>query len=367
MTSQVSFWKQAIVATLLVAAAAGAWQNRDRISAYLGLETEQVASKSGVSDGVPVIVAQVTTARDDIILEAVGTGRAHRSVMLRPETEGKIVSMPMVPGKSYAQDDILLKLDDTEQRLAVKLAETQLAEAERIRDRVSQLQGSGAAADARLDEVRTAAQIAALELDSAQAALEDRVLRAPFDGVAGLADAEIGAWIDSDTNVASFDDRGVILVEFDLPEALIAKVSSGMSVTARTPSAPGQVFEGNVTAVDSRISASTRTVHVRVALPNPEDELRPGASFLVRLELPGELYPVVPELSVLFSRGALSVWRVSDGAAERVEVSMVRRQDGTVLVEGPLTEGDLVVIEGIQRLAPGKPVLILGDANGGAA
>jgi Membrane-fusion protein len=111
-----------------------------------------------------------------------------------------------------------------------------------------------------------------------------------------------------------------------------------------------------VVALDSRLDVNSRTARVRVALPNPDDALRPGASFAVRLELPGDVHPVVPELAVQFSRGDVYVWRVVDGAAEKVEARLVGRRDGDVLLDGPLQPGDRVVVEGAQRLSPGRAV-----------
>ena len=155
-----------------------------------------------------------------------------------------------------------------------------------------------------------------------------------------------------------------MLVEFDLPEALLARVREDMPVTATTPSSPQNSYSGRVVALDSRIVASSRTAKARVAIENERDALRPGASFTINLELPGETYPLVPELAVQFSKGALHVWRVRDGKAERVEVAMVRRQSGSVLVDGPLQKGDLVVVEGTQRLNNGEAVTVLGAEDG---
>lgn len=359
MAGQVAWWKQGIVAVLLLGAGAGAWQQQGAIFTALGFESQADERRRDRSDGVPVIVARVAMAQDNLTLEAVGTGRAQRSVTLRPEASGKIVEMPLTGGRAYAAGDVLVRLEDAEQRLAVDLAEARLREAVRVRDRVAQLQTSGNAAAARFDEVRTAADIAALEVDRARELLAKRTLRAPFNGVAGIPFVDAGAWVDLATEIASFDDRRVILVEFDLPEALIARVAPGTGVSATSPAVPGASFEGEVVAMDTRVAAASRTVPVRVALPNAEDLLRPGASFTVRMDLTGERFPIVPELAVQFSRGSLVVWRVAEGEAEQVEVRMVRRRDGAILVDGPLREGDAVVIEGAQRLAPGKPVRVL--------
>lgn len=367
MPGQVTVWKQIAVSVLLIGAAAFAWHEREAAARMLGLAAAQSGPATVERDeGVPVIVAPVQMAEDDLILEAVGTGRAQRSITLRTETEGKIVSMPMEAAQRYAADDILLRLDDTAERLAVELAQTRLEEAERVRSRFSQLQNSGTTAQARLDEVRTAAEIARIELEAARESLENRVLRAPFDGVVGLSEIEVGDWVDSDVEIATYDDRSVLLVGFDLPEALIGRVRLGLTVTAETPAVPGGQFKGTVTAIDSRIAAASRTARARVAIPNPEDTLRPGASFAVRLELPGDRFPIVPELALQFAKGALYVWRIDGDLAERVQVRLIRRREGNVLVEAPLREADLVVVEGTQRLAPGEPVTIVKTSSGGS-
>ena len=366
MAAQVAFWKQLAGVALLLGVATVVWQERATITTAMGLGSDDASARAGRSaKAVPVIVTSVTEAEDGLVLEAVGTGRAQQSVTLRSEAAGKVVAMPLAAGARFRAGDVLVQLDDKEQRLALDLARTRLEEARRVRDRLASLETTGTASQARLDEVRTAFEIAEIEVERAREALEDRILRAPFDGVPGLPEIEVGAWIDSADEVASYDDRSVILVEFELPEGLIDRVERGMSVTATSPSARGEVFEGSITAIDSRVAAASRTARVRVAIPNADDRLRPGASFTIRLELQGRRYPVVPELAVQFARGELHVWRVDGDSAEQVPVRLIRRVDGNVLIDGPLHEGDLVVIEGTQRLAPGKAVHVLKREGGG--
>lgn len=366
MRAPIAFWKQIFVCTILFALGAWLWHGREDVMRLAGLAGAATAPQERkVAEGVPVIVASVSSAEDALVLEVLGTGRAQRSVSLRSEDSGRIVELALTPNGRFAAGDVLMRLEDESQRLALELARTRLDEAERIRDRFSRLETTGAATVARLDEVNTAADIARLELQSAEMALEDRILIAPFGGVSGIPTVEAGDWIDSNVELATFDDRSVLLVEIDLPEAALARVREGLEVEARTPSFPGRVFRGTVSAINSRIDVESRTARVRVAIPNDEDLLRPGGSFTISLDLRGPRYPIVPELSLQFTRTGLHVWRVSEGKAEAVPVEMVRRQSGTVLVDGPLTEGDSVVVEGTQRLLPGKAVVISGTRGGG--
>jgi len=353
-----------LAVALLVAVVGVGWRERAALSQAFGFSAGGAEAAGSAQDRrAPVITAAVETAQDDISVDVVGTGRAKRSVMLRAETAGKVARAPLDEGRVFAQGEMLLELDAEQERLAVALAEARLEEAERTRRRFSRLKSQGNVAIATLEEAETLARIARLELDRAQADLADRLVRAPFDGMPGLTDVEVGAWIDSDVAIASFDDRSEIVVEFDLPEALIARVRPEMPVTATTPAAPGRRFDGVVAAIDSRVDAQSRTIKVRVAIPNAEDLLRPGASFAVRLDLPGGRYARVPELALQFARSALHVWRVREGRAERVEVALIRRLDGAALVDGALAAGDVVVVEGTQRLVDGKPVRVLEGAG----
>jgi RND family efflux transporter MFP subunit len=359
----VAIWKQLLLAVVILCGAVALWLGQEAILAALGFDREaQARREMRAAVDVPVIVASVKLETDELVFQAVGTGRAERSVMLRSEASGKVVKSAIAPGARFQEGETLLWLDDTAQRLALKLAETRLAEAERSKERYQRLQGSGAAAAVQLDQVRTAAAVAALEVEQAREALQDRYLAAPFDGVSGLPEIEVGDWVDSDVDIATFDDRSTLLVEFDLPEMLLNRLAPEQSVTASTPAYGDRRFAGSVSAVDSRVDPASRTARVRVSIPNDEDLLRPGASFTISMRLGGDDYPVVPELALQFAEGSVHVWRIRDRRAERVDVRLVRRRNQSVLVDGPLNAGDLVVIEGTQRLVPNRAVTVLGGA-----
>lgn len=359
---RMAIWKQALVSLLLIAAAGLAWQFRSDLSAlWFGVTAPQSIApvRQTSTQGPPVIVEDVRSAADDLTFSAIGTGYAVRSVTLRAPDSGEITALEIAPGRKFSAGDTVMQLDDTDERLAVELAAARLERATSERDRYRSLQDRGAAATARLEEAETAYQVARITLDQVRAELADRTLRAPFDGVSGLATVEVGDRVSADEAISSFDDRSRILVEFDLPEALLGRMETGLPITAGTPTVEGRTFAGEVAAIDSRVDAATRTARVRAAIDNAGDMLRPGASFSLRLELPGKTFPAVPELALQFSRGALFVWRVADGSVEQVEVRLVRRRNGLVIVDGPLDEGDAVVVEGIQRLRPGLEVDVL--------
>ena len=186
---------------------------------WLGLASE--GAKGGrPTSANPVIVASVSEARDDLTFDLVGTGRANRSVMIRAKGSGAVMEANLAAGGRLQAGDIAIRLDDEAERNQLALAEARLEDAQTILERQEKLIASGVATTARVDEARTAARIAALEVEDARRALADRIVRAPFDGVSGLPMVEVGDRVEADEELASFDDMSALLVEFDLPEAL---------------------------------------------------------------------------------------------------------------------------------------------------
>jgi multidrug efflux pump subunit AcrA (membrane-fusion protein) len=108
-------------------------------------------------------------------------------------------------------------------------------------------------------------------------------------------------------------------------------------------------------------------VRVRAVVNNTADLLRPGMSFTVRLSMPGKTFVSVPELALQWGREGSFVWAVREGQSVRVAVRPVRRVAGRVLLDGALTTGETVVVEGVQRLREGRSVRVVGNANGSSA
>jgi RND family efflux transporter MFP subunit len=347
------------LALVLAVAAIGwaAWQGRAAINP--GVRPQGQADEgAGRAREVLVGTAAVTAQRSGEAIRAVGTGRAVRSVTLYPQAAGLVEEILFTPGEEVLAFRPLLRLDSDVEAIELRRARSEAANAAQALARLERLAPSGAVPASQVDEARAAALLAEADVDAAAIAFDRRTLRAPFDGVMGLLDVSIGDAINTQTAVATIDDRSEILVEFEVAEAYAARIVPGLGVAASTPAFPGLTFEGEIRAVDSRLDEVSRTLRVRAALPNDEDRLRPGMSFAVELAFPGEPMPAVPAVALQWDRQGAHVWGVIDGAARRIEVRVVERLGGLVLLDAPLAAGDLVVVEGIQRLSEGLAVTI---------
>lgn len=363
-----------ITRLVLIAAVAGiaAWGTRGHWQPLLANATTTDSGSSSTraapaksAHTVPVIVDAVGETADDVTIEAIGTARAAKAITLYPVADGRITEMPVTSGQRVEKDAMILKLDDRAAVLAVRVADTHIRDAERALERSRKLKKSNVRSTANVEDAEVALERARLERFQAGKALSDRTLRAPFAGILGIPSVEAGDRIDPETPIATLDDRQTLLVEFEVAERYLSRLEEGMPLEATTPAFQDRIIPGRVDRIDSRVDPVSRTVLVRAAFENSADRLRPGMSFEITLHLPGAILPSVPQLALQWQDGHSYVWRIRNGVSERVEVSARRRLNDRVIIEGALEPGELIAIEGVQRLRDGRAVEITGGGDDG--
>ncbi|TFY99742.1 efflux RND transporter periplasmic adaptor subunit [Ramlibacter rhizophilus] len=347
-----------VLVLLALAFYSGLWQRPRPVPAAQAVAMEQEAPP------VPVVLEQVTEATGAEALELLGNAAAARSVVLYPAVSGEVAELRFRPGQRVEAAQVLLRLVDRTQRLALDAAAARREQARRLLARYEATRGTGAVPGSLIDEAESALRLARIEEQQAREAVADRTLRAPFSGVVGLTDVEPGDRVAIDTPITTLDDRSTVLVGFEVPEAHAARLGQGQPLSVEHPAWPGRRFEGRITQIDSRVDERTRNLRLRAAVANPQDLLRPGMSLQVRLALPGQPRPAVPELALQYGREGAHVWTVREGRAEQVPVRSLGREQGRVLVDGPLQPGQPVIVEGVQRLRPGRAVQVVEPESG---
>jgi len=340
----------------------------DTALTYLGLKTEtpSSATQDFQRSVVKVITQPVEIKENSRSFEAVGTGRAHMSVDIYPSVSEEVTEVLFSAGEDVKQGDILVQLDNRQEKLAMQLAEVQLKDAQRLLDRYELAVKEGAVPESEVDSARGDFEAAQVGLEQAKLALEDRQIKAPFNGIVGIPNIDVGDRVDTSTLITGIDARNVLYLDFEIPENLMEKLQSTQSdpqtIKATTPAYLSLEFTGHISALENRVDPQTRTIKARASIDNKDDFLRPGMSFRTRWEIPGERYATVPEISLQWERGGSYIWIIRDNKAQRVNGKVIARTAGMVLLDGDIKEGDAVVIEGLQRLREGQAVEILGSA-----
>ncbi|MGP1256433.1 MAG: efflux RND transporter periplasmic adaptor subunit [Kiloniellales bacterium] len=349
--------RQILFVTLLAGLALGGYLFYD---ATIGAPVEPLAqSVQPTGRVVTVEVAPAETRRLSVVLEAVGTTRALRSVDIVPHAEGRITEIEIAAGREVEAGTVLARLDDEIEQATLAETRATLQEKTRALERSEALLRNNNVSQAAIDLVRSEVAIAQANLDRARRRLDDRVVRAPFSGVLGITSVDLGARVDTSTVLTSLDDLSAVEIEFRLPETVYGQIDEGQFVSASSAAFPGRSFIGTVAAVDSRIDQTSRAFKVRARLPNDRRELPAGMFMRLSLGLGERDAVVVTEEAILVQGRDAYLFVLENGRAVRRLVTTGLRRDGMVEVETGVTVGEPVISRGIQSLRDGVAVEVL--------
>ncbi len=324
---------------------------------------------------VPVTVSEVVPTRWTPGIEAIGTASAAQGVDLATEASGIVREIKFTAGDRIEAGQLLVQIDDRQERADLASAEAALDLAETSLTRARELRDRGVSATTTLDQAEAAAVEARSNVAKLKAALETKQLTAPFGGEIGIPQIEIGQYVTAGETYATLQDRSHMRVDFTLSEQQAGLISLGLPVTVT--SEVGDLSQsGTVTAIEPKIDANSRLVTVRAEVPNGEEGLTPGQFLRVRVDLPAEEGVIaLPQTVVSSTLYGDSVFAVRDETPEGGEAQKIARQvfvtlgrrTGTLveITEG-LKAGDVVVNAGQNRLTSGAVVTISTDAAAAA-
>ena len=314
------------------------------------------ASLAPVQQAVIVETAQVQEVPFARGITAVGSLRSDEAVVLRPEVAGRIDAINFREGSPVRKGQVLIRLDDSIPRAELEQARANLALAQSQHRRATNLHAEGFISQQARDEAASSLRVEQAAVALAQARLDKTAILAPFDGIVGLRSVSVGDYVAEGQDLAPLEAIDPLKVDFRVPEAYLTRVKVGQSLEVRFDALPGESRPGSVYAVSPLVDAGGRSVVLRAQVANDDAVLRPGLFARVQLLFGQDRALVVPEAALAPSGPVQYVYRVAEGRAERVEVTIGERREGRVEILAGLAPGDRVVVAGLQRITDGAPV-----------
>jgi len=355
-----------------------------------------------LSAEVPGHVEQVLVDAGDIVTKGQPLARLRstpaeiRVLQAQSQLDLAQAELQMLLNGTRPEDVAICDANAAEARAKLELARDESERAQKLRatdsTSVSELDRARAAmltAQAELDR-RTAECERARngprqeEIDSAQAhleavkaqlaeledLLERHTIRAPFAGVIGMKNTEVGQWVKLGDPLFALAEVGVLRVEMALPERYFNGVRVGSKASVTLDAAPGRVFEAPVAYRVPLADEASRTFPVKLEIDNRELLLAPGMLARVTLAVgdpsPEAALLVPKDAIVMDSNGVEQVWVLREGdeglAAFPVNIEGGRRWRERVEVTGTdLRAGDRIVVRGNEMLYPGQKVAVEGE------
>ena len=310
---------------------------------------------------VAVEVAKVAAIDFSDEASAVGNLKSNESVVLRPETPGRIAAINFRDGSIVGKGTLLVAIDDAIQEAELQQARANLSLAQSNFKRNKELLDKRFVSQQALDNSAATLKVQEAAVQLAEARVAKTRIKAPFNGMVGLRNVSVGDYVKEGQDLINIEDIGTLRVDFKLPETYLGRITKGQAVEVVTDALPGSTFAAVLEAVDPLVDQGGRAISSRARLDNASGKLRPGMFVRVRL-LFGERKNVlmVPEQAIV--PGAQpTVFKVVEGKATATKVGLGVRRAAQVEVIDGLTAGDVVVTAGQLKLRDGAPVRAIGQ------
>jgi len=310
---------------------------------------------------LPVETVRVVAADLALDANAVGSLRSNESVVLRPETAGRISSINFRDGSAVAKGALLVGLDSATQSAEFDQARANLGLAQVNLKRTRELFEKKFVSQQALDNTEAGLKVQEAALALAQARLDKMRIKAPFSGVVGIRNVSVGDYVKEGQELINLEDIGTLKIDFRLPEAYLGQLKPGQAIEVSSDALPGQKFEAVLDAVNPLLDTGGRAIAARAHLANADGRLRPGMFVRVRLifEQRSKVL-LVPEQAIVPDTTTPFVFVVQEGKAMRVPVKTGTRRNAQVEIVEGLKAGDEVVTAGQMKLRDGAPVKAVG-------
>lgn len=310
---------------------------------------------NGQPTKVKYIEVRSTLIHDEI--EALGTAFANEAVNITSTATDKITQLLFEDGQHVKKDQIIAILNIEEELAQKQAQEAQVKEHKRELSRLSELLQKNATAKNEFDARNTLLSISEQRLLEIKARIQDRTIRAPFDGIVGLRKISVGSLVEPGSVITTLDDVSKIKLDFFIPSVYLDVVKEGLQIKATSDSLPNKNFVGSVTKINSRVDAATRSVEVRAILDNPNEIIKPGMLLSVKLLRNHREALLIPEESIIQLQRFHYVLTInSDNKVERQRIQIGQRKKGWVEVISGLEGGNKVIVRGITRVKAGEVV-----------
>jgi membrane fusion protein, multidrug efflux system len=332
---------------------------------------EQFAAMQPPPEAVTSIVAE----REEwpSTLSLIGTVAAVQGVTVSADLPGIVDRIAFESGRSVKQGDVLVQLDTRQEQAQLTAAQAQLELARLNYERMEGLIKSDAVSRAEYDAAAAAHKQADARIHEIRATIERKTIRAPFTGVLGIRQVNLGQYLTGGDPVVPLQSLDPIYVNFGVPQQDVSQIRMGRRIQIRANDLGGVEFTGRVTAIDAVADETTRNVRVQATLANSGGRLRPGMFVQTEVGL-GASQSVVPlpATAINYAPYGDSVFVVTDltgengqsyrGVRQQVVKLGATRGDQIAVMSG-INPGDEIVTSGVFKLRNGAAVQINNDVQ----
>ena len=305
---------------------------------------------------IPVGVLQIDTISGLVRNTYPGYLEEGQSVEMAFKYGGTLQKLNVRQGSHVRKGQTLASLSSPQLESTQRSAQATLEQAQDAYDRLKKVHDNGSLPEIKWREMVANLEKAQSAFDLAEATLADNTIKAPFDGTVASVNATVGENVVPLKPVIRLISTKGLAVKISVPENEIAKVQVGDSAEIIIPALDDKRLNGKVIEKSMTASLLTHSYPVKVLIEQPDDELTPGMIGKVVLQADVSKGIIIPANAVLINREGKFVWVAEDGRATRRKITLSGYSGSGVVVSEGLNTGDIVIVEGYQKVSEGMKV-----------
>lgn len=331
---------------------------------YFEKKEDKGAKQGGETPALPVGVFTAKSADVPIILKFNGQTVSELEIMLKPQVSGTIEKQLFEPGHSVKKGDVLYEIDRSRYQAAFDSANATLQSASADYKRAKALKASNTISQKDFDTAKAAFMVAEANFKSAKIDLDHSLVTAPFDGMAGDTQKDVGAYVNVGEDLVRLSKFDPIDVEFGIADVdrleLDANLRNGQwKQLGRQVSINlgGKDYNGTLSFIDSVINTNTASVSAKAQIPNPNLEIRPG--IFTKVSVDGFYQKngfKIPQVALKQDLSNTIVYVVQDGKVAKKVVKISAQDTRTATISSGLQDGDQIILDNFKKINVGSKV-----------
>lgn len=312
----------------------------------------------------PVTSIKVTGSNWTPAIQAIGFIEPFQGVTIASQTAGIVNEILFKSGAEVSKGQVLVKLDTSVEEANLESSKARLPATESKYRRYADLLKKGSISKEAADEAQADYLSLVANIESLEATIARRNITAPFSGVVGIRNVDLGQYLQAGSEIVRLEDNTVMRLRFTVPQNDISKINIGQKINITIDAYPNSVFEGKITAIEPAVNFQSGLIQVQADIPNSHGELRSGMFARANVILPTQVNQVtLPPTAITYTLYGNNVYIIKEvDGVKRVKQHVVKtggQQPNKVHILEGVEIGDTVVTSGQLRLSNDAKVKVV--------
>jgi membrane fusion protein, multidrug efflux system len=321
--------------------------------------SDQKKNSINVQKGTLVQTTKVSKADMPQSVQALGSLEASQSVMLSAEDSGAIMSINFKNGQQVVKGMPIIQLDNVKAKADYQSAVTAL-KVSQSKYRRSKVLLNEAVSQQELEQLNSDVESNKAAVQKAQSVLDNQQVTAPFNGVLGTFNVQVGDYVSSGQALVNLVNTQQLKVNYTISENRRPELKLGQLAKVTVSAYPKKVFYGTVSYISPTVNADTRAMTLQAVINNDKNLLSPGMSVHVEQGVSvTKDAMVLPQEAVLADIKGYYVFRVINNHAVQTYVKIGEREGNKVQILSGIKLNEVVVSSGTQKIDDGSNIQVI--------